>query len=332
MKQVTLLIEETSTYNSMIDIMFGDLLSEKKIIKILENKSNAKIENILKKNKIEKKFGKITGQILYKKFRLYEFLRDNAHKYDRINILFLNSSFIQTRYPLYSLKKYKKKFKNLRYILFYIDIINHPVCQYANYLRRKGIFDSIYTVDEDDAKKYNLKLWKTPYSKYEKFVNKVVKKDIYFCGVLKERDKKIKKILDGCKKNKIIADLDIVCNEKETEPLLTYKEFINFHMPDDYLNYLEVLKNSLEANCILEIVQDGQKALTLRPYEAVAYNKKLLTNNKTILDFEFYDSRYMKYYEKESDIDWEWVKRKEKVHYSYNNEFSPIHLLRNIEK
>ena len=78
--------------------------------------------------------------------------------------------------------------------------------------------------------------------------------------------------------------------------------------------------------------QKGQVALTLRPYEAVVYNKKLLTNNKTILSFKYYNPRYMHYFEKIEDIDWNWVARKEKVNYEYEGDFSPIYLLQDISE
>ena len=44
----------------------------------------------------------------------------------------------------------------------------------------------------------------------------------------------------------------------------------------------------------------------------------------------FYDARYMKYFETVSDIDFDWVRRKEKIDYHYNNEFSPVYLLDKI--
>ena len=92
------------------------------------------------------------------------------------------------------------------------------------------------------------------------------------------------------------------------------------------------MRRELSAKCILEIVQKGQVALTLRPYEAVAYNKKLLTNNKTILNFKYYNPKYMRYFEKVEDIDWNWVKCDDGVDYNYQGDFSPRYLLADIEK
>ena len=70
--------------------------------------------------------------------------------------------------------------------------------------------------------------------------------------------------------------------------------------------------------------------LSLRPYEAVCYNRKLLTNNKSILDFPYYDSRYMQYFETVEEIDWDWVKEDIPVDYGYDCKFSPMRLLEHM--
>ena len=94
--------------------------------------------------------------------------------------------------------------------------------------------------------------------------------------------------------------------------------------------YEKVIGNILSTNCVLEMVAKGQKVQTARYYEAVCYNKKLLTNNPNIKELSFYNPQYMKYFENIEDIDFEWVKRKETIDYHYNNEFSPNHILKEL--
>lgn len=91
------------------------------------------------------------------------------------------------------------------------------------------------------------------------------------------------------------------------------------------------MTNELKASCILEIVQKGQIASTLRPFEAVVYNRKLLTNNKCILSFSFYDPRFIQCFEDTSKIDWGWVVDGVLAEYEYKNDFSPLKLLENID-
>lgn len=88
----------------------------------------------------------------------------------------------------------------------------------------------------------------------------------------------------------------------------------------------------LSCNCILEVLQQDQAGSSLRYFEAVCYNKKLLTTNKDIVNYPFYDSRYMKVFTDLSDIDMQWVKKTENINYGYIDEFSPQHLLEEVKK
>ena len=90
------------------------------------------------------------------------------------------------------------------------------------------------------------------------------------------------------------------------------------------------MNNELKGSVILEVVQEGQVAPTLRPYEAVIYNRKLLTNNPNIKKFPYWDSKYMRYFSCVEDIDWKWVKDNTEVDYKYDGRFSPNKLLEDI--
>ena len=53
----------------------------------------------------------------------------------------------------------------------------------------------------------------------------------------------------------------------------------HFHKQITYKRYLEL---QLDCRCVVDINQQGQQGLTLRPLEAVLYGKKLLSNNKSL--------------------------------------------------
>lgn len=54
------------------------------------------------------------------------------------------------------------------------------------------------------------------------------------------------------------------------------------------LPYREVLEKVAESKAILEINKEAQFGLTLRPYEALFYGKKLVTTNRNIHRYNFY--------------------------------------------
>ena len=58
----------------------------------------------------------------------------------------------------------------------------------------------------------------------------------------------------------------------------------------EYITYDENINNVMHTRCIVDIVQANQSDLTLRPLEAMAFRKKLLTNNQNILNADFYNS------------------------------------------
>ena len=184
----------------------------------------------------------------------------------------------------------------------------------------------VYSVDSNDCEKYNLQEYQTLYSIDQNMRGISIIRDLYFCGASKDRCTTLIQIAEKAKEYGVLCSMDIV-GGANIDNNLTNSIGVHFLEQGQNLDYLTVLKNELQAKCILEVCQKGQAALTLRPYEAVAYNRKLLSNNRTILDYKYYDKRYMRYFEKTEDIDWEWVKSECSVNYGYKGEFSPLGLI-----
>ena len=57
----------------------------------------------------------------------------------------------------------------------------------------------------------------------------------------------------------------------------------------EYITYDENINNVIHTRCIVDIVQSNQSDISLRPLEAIAFRKKLLTNNQNILNADFYN-------------------------------------------
>lgn len=326
-------VEDDSTYNFMYDAMFLDVTLEGDFYTLIEKPFDFGIDRILRKRKVQHYVGKILNHYYSNQYLLTAALEKKAKDYQNLVVLFTNSSFIRSRYPASLLREFKDRYKNLKYVLLYVDIVNHPVSEYANFLRNECLFDQIYTVDKFDAEKYGFNYTYTPYSVDKRNQVDTFKNGVYFCGATKGREKEIISFYSQCKLENIKTGMDIICTDDNIKKLVdSSNEEIRLREKTDYLTYPEVLSRSLSYSCILEIVQKNQAALTLRAHEAVCYNRKLLTNNRSIYELEFYNPRYMQYFEKVEDIDWEWVKEDIDVDYGYNGEFSPIHLLEDICK
>lgn len=198
-------------------------------------------------------------------------------------------------------------------------------------------WDAILTFDDQDAEKYNFH--KVGYCYYSKQDEKELSQntragysDAYFIGSFKrDRKDEILSVYERLRELDIKTEFHLMKSVTDKSSELPYRNEIDYFSADrGLIPYSEVLASVLNTNTIIEIVQEGQSGPSLRYYEAVCYNKKLLTNNSFIKDFPFYDERYMKVYDDPKEIDAKWLKDKTAVNYGYHDEFSPKHLLDRI--
>ena len=92
-----------------------------------------------------------------------------------------------------------------------------------------------------------------------------------------------------------------------------------------------MLYRSVNAKCMLDINQTGAVGYTSRFLEAVIYNKKLIADNPSIRSTKYYNPQFIQLVEKMDDIDPEFVKNDIIPDYQYGGDFSPIHLLKQID-
>lgn len=215
---------------------------------------------------------------------------------------------------------------NIKYILYLADHMGSVIPKILKkYHYLPGInFEYIFTFDPDDSKKYGYIYYLTPYSVLPDKKSYDIHYDLYFVGASNGRLDQLLDIYNDITLNEVTS-LYRITNVKRKQQ--KFKDKIIYNKTCLYDVVVEEVKQS---NCILEIIRSGQSGATLRYYEAVCYNKKLLTNNKNVVNLPFYDSRYMKVFEKPEDIDWAWVKERIPVDYHYDGRFSPVHLIDKI--
>lgn len=167
-----------------------------------------------------------------------------------------------------NISKYiKKKNPKCKIIMYYWNILND---EYKKILEDKNI-DEFWTFDKSEAEKYNLKYNPQFYSKKIISHNIEINQDVVFMGRAKDRKKELKNLEEIIKKLGIKTNFFIIEKEK------------------DLIKYNEYLKQVYTSKCILDYNQEGQVGLTLRPMEALFCQKKLITNNKDIINYDFYN-------------------------------------------
>lgn len=144
--------------------------------------------------------------------------------------------------------------------------------KHEKFLNDKNV-DEVWTYDTMDSKKYGI-YWNTQFYNKEfvkEYDSKHIKYDIMFIGNNKGRDKIIReyeKDFDSINLNTLIKIIN------------NYKENIKY---TEYLKYLS------ESKAVLEIVKENVSGLTLRTLESIFFRKKLITNNKFVKKYDFYN-------------------------------------------
>ena len=219
----------------------------------------------------------------------------------------------------------RKTYPNCKIVRIYRDFLTKQI-KSINDIDKK--FDLIMSFDKEESNRYGISFFKEYESKID--INPSLdapKYDIFFAGVAKDRWPRLLKAY------KIFTSAGLKCHyyivnlPKEQQIELEGVEYSN-----KPLEYTEMLQRSIDSKCLLEINQSGAVGYTSRFLEAVMYNKKLITDNYSIIDDKFYNPKYIQCVKNVDDIDTEFVKSTEEVNYNYKDEFSPIHLIEQIDR
>ena len=161
---------------------------------------------------------------------------------------------------------------------------NSKSAKIINYLKGHGL--KVSTFDKNDAEVYNLSYFPQFYREYPVKRYMTTDYDFFFLG----RDKGRKTTLE-----KLQEKLEQIGNTR-------FEIVKDSQLQDqiEYRDYIDMLKHS---KSICEINQPGQKGLTIRAMEALFLRKKLITNNKDIVNYDLYDSNNILIYDNNTSID-----------------------------
>ncbi len=162
----------------------------------------------------------------------------------------------------------KKKNKNIIIYLFFWNAITEDK---KKILIDKNI-DEFYSYNILDCKKYNLKYNTQFYTKNILLKEQEKKDDVLFLG----SDKGRKKIIDTLKAK--FEKKNLNCN------------FLIINKEKNFVSYSKYLSMISSCRALLDIVNKNVSGLTLRVLESIFFSKKLISNNKDLINYDFYDS------------------------------------------
>ena len=204
---------------------------------------------------------------------------------------------------------------HIRIVLYFTSTVHAEYGIAAFQATKKFRFDYIYTFDPEEARRYGFYYTGLLYSMHP-MERTDITSDLYYIGVNKENRlsllRNIHKHLSSHGKN-----CDFYLPGVKESDILPDGIHYNQRFP-----YREVVQQLQQYHAILEI-QEAQSGVTLRYFEAVCYNKKLITNNAAVKNLPFYSPENMLIFQKPEDIDPAWISAGT-CDYGYSGEFSPI--------
>ncbi len=193
-------------------------------------------------------------------------------------------------------------------------------------------YDYVITYDPEESRRYGYPFIENPYSRIKiNYKSNDIKWDIIYVGNAKiekdphryesiiaaykyfcEHNLRVMFYINGVPKEKMIDSDSIVYNK--------------------WLDYSQIVNLVIQSNAILDIAQINESGTTLRMFEAITYNKKLVFNNVLLKDNPLYDNRFMLYYDEISDVDTNYLLDSCDVDYGSYEEIVPQHFFDNLVK
>ena len=187
-------------------------------------------------------------------------------------ILTIKGDFIDPK-SILNFKKYTKKS---------IAYFNDGTNRCPKITRVIPNFDEVYSFEKEDCKKFNLKFmtnWIYPIQ------SKIKKNTDYQIFNISSKDKRshiISKITSVLKEKNI--NYKIIVFDKKNKNRDPNIEYTTKHIPLSEVN--TYIRN---AQVLLDISRKGQKGLTFRVFESIGLEKKLITTNADIKNYDFYN-------------------------------------------
>jgi hypothetical protein len=208
--------------------------------------------------------------------------------------------------PEFFLKEFKQDHPNCTFIFYNWDSFANT----NNTVNLLYLYDRKFTFDPEDSKIYNINFRPLYYiDKYLNITQKEIKKyDLLFLGTAHSDryiiSSKIKKYLEKNGKQVFcyyfMHSKWVYYYKKRFDKTFEYFEKSKLNFKSLTLNQIVNLYE--ESNVILDINHPNQKGLTMRTFEAIGAKRKLITTNKEILKFDFYNSQNI-YYINRNDLE-----------------------------
>lgn len=223
-------------------------------------------------------FGKLFLKQNIKKIKREEYILEELAalgKQDQILVINPEVITVETHQKI-------KKFTQ-RYIAYLYDSSQrNPM----DHLLKISLFDSVYSFDAEDVKKYGLKPI-TNYIYFDKrpLINRHdLKYDCFTITSIDERLEILNKISASFREKKLVSHFVLV---GKREPKNLDQDII---FSKNRMDQAEMHENIKQSKAVLDLLRNEQTGLSFRVFEAMGFQKKIITTNKHIKEYDFYNA------------------------------------------
>lgn len=146
------------------------------------------------------------------------------------------------------------------------------------------LFDKVFSFDLTDVKENNDLTLLTNFIYVDREINPDPKnKAFMILSKSVERERILSRIADILDKKNILNYEFIVANPA------TKKVNKHITLTEKHIPLQTVITKMKDAEILIDLVRPNQSGLSFRVFEAMAFHKKLITNNETIKEYDFYN-------------------------------------------
>lgn len=167
--------------------------------------------------------------------------------------------------------------------------------KYGTFDELKKVFDQIYAFDKADAENYGFRYTPLIYTRDPDYNDNNKEYDVFYIGNAKDRLGPLHKIYERCAASGLRCCFYIngVSKENQIYPDIHYNEPLSYASVLDYIS---------KCKCMVDAIQSGSTAMTIKVCESVIYDKKLITTNKNVENQPFFSPDYFYVFPSDKDI------------------------------
>lgn len=193
----------------------------------------------------------------------------NIEKID--TVIYIKADFLSPK----TIKKINDKSKKS------VFLISDSINRYPETKKILYLFDKVFSFEKKDCKKYNLSFKTNFIYNYSDKTPTEFKYKVFNISSFDKRFPIIKNIAEALYKLKVKSKIMIFTSR---EPEFPYLEYIKKPLTISEANDL-----TKQSEIILDVHRNKQQGLSFRVFESLGLHKKLITTNKDIVNYDFYD-------------------------------------------